>query len=81
VLRWLNWNAQAKNAEFAIPAKDAGPPKKEEPPQKSEVCLHLEKRKVEEQLRKLRDDDPDHGVRDAAKSALEKLTTLQEKKP
>jgi hypothetical protein len=62
---------------YVDPSIEGKPKKKEEPPQKSKVCLELEKRKVAEKLRKLRDDDPDGSVRDAAKSALEKLAAFK----
>jgi len=68
-------------SRYILPDKDAKPPKKDEPPQKSKVCLQLEKQKVEEKLRKLRDDDPDRSVRDAAAGALKRWALVNEKKP
>lgn len=53
----------------------------EERPEKSKVCLQLEKAKVQERLLKLREDDPDLGVREAARLALGRLASVQEKKP
>jgi hypothetical protein len=55
--------------------------KPEDPPQKSTVALRLEKLKVEEKLRALRDKDADRSVRDAARLALERLAAVNEKKP
>jgi hypothetical protein len=43
----------------------------------SRVTIHLEKLKVPERLRELRDKDPDTEVRDAARIALERLTKVQ----
>jgi hypothetical protein len=61
-----------------------GPPKKDAPaegrPQKSKVAVRLEKLNVEARLRELRDQDPDGGVRAAARQALERLAGVQEKK-
>jgi hypothetical protein len=60
------------------------PPKKDAPAegraQKSKVAVRLEKLNVEARLRELRDKDPDRGVRDAARHALERLAGVQEKK-
>jgi hypothetical protein len=51
-----------------------------ERPLKSKVAHCLDKLKVEDRLRKLRDDDPDRSVRYAARRALERLAGLKEKK-
>jgi HEAT repeat protein len=58
-------------------AKKPAPPK---PPEKSKVALRLEKLGVEARLRELHDRDPDRSVRDAARFALERLTSVQKKK-
>jgi hypothetical protein len=50
------------------------------PPEKSKVAIQLEKLKVVELLRRVRDDDPDRSVREAARTALERLARVQEKK-
>jgi hypothetical protein len=55
--------------------------KKEARPEKSKVALRLEKLNVEQDLRRLRDQDPDRGVRDAARRALERLASLNRGKP
>jgi hypothetical protein len=55
-------------------------PQPKKPPQKSGVARSLEKLGVAERLRKLRD-DPDRSVREAAGRALERLASLNEKKP
>src|SRR5262249_15270087 len=49
----------------------------EERPQKSNLAVQLEKRKVEERLRRLRDDDPDQTVRTAARNALSKSAEIK----
>jgi HEAT repeat protein len=55
--------------------------KKDTPVQKSNVALRLEKLGVDVALRKLRDDDPDRSVREAAGWALERLASVPAKKP
>jgi hypothetical protein len=51
------------------------------PPQKSAVAVRLEELKVVEALRDLADRDPDQGVREAARQALERLASLGRRKP
>jgi hypothetical protein len=58
------------------PAKGTAPEKR---PEKSQVALRLEKLQVEERLRELRDKDADRTVRDAARRALARLGTVNEK--
>jgi HEAT repeat protein len=53
----------------------------QERPEKSRVAVQLEKLKVADRLRQLRDDDPDRTVRTSARYALERLAHVQEKKP
>jgi hypothetical protein len=72
ILPYIDPEAAAKEAKKT-------PPKKR--PQKSKVALCLEKLKVEDRLRNLRNDDPDRSVREAARRALERLAALNEKKP
>jgi hypothetical protein len=55
------------------------PAKCQKPPQKSNVAVRFEKLKAEDRLRELCDDDPDRTVRAAARTALHRLATLQEK--
>jgi hypothetical protein len=55
-------------------------PKKKEDPKKSKVLLQLEKQKVKAVLEKLRDEDPDKSVQTAARLALERISSLNEKK-
>jgi hypothetical protein len=66
-----------------IDPEEAAKQKKEtrtkERPQKSKVALCLERLKVQDRLRKLRDADPDRSVREAARKALEQLAGLDEK--
>ena len=62
----------------ASPKKESKPP---QPPRPSRVAEQLGKLKVEAALRKLRDDDPDRTVRDAAGWALERLATVRARKP
>jgi HEAT repeat protein len=49
--------------------------------QKSKTFVCLEKVKIEERLRSMAEKDPDATVRDACKSALERLAKLSDKKP
>jgi HEAT repeat protein len=64
--------------EPGAPKKAAGP---EKPSQKSKAAERLESRKVGERLRKLHKEDPDRSVRDAARAALDRLASVQPKKP
>lgn len=53
----------------------------EKRPQKSRVATRLEKLQADSRLRKMRDNDPDRSVREAARFALDRLASVQEKKP
>jgi HEAT repeat len=53
----------------------------EKKPEKSKTALRLEKLKVEERLRTLRDRDPDGTVREAAGRALARIALVNERKP
>ena len=70
--------SQRPSGDHDTSEKDPAPAK---PPQKSRVAVRLEALKVEERLRKLRDEDPDRSVRDAARQALARLAGVQGKKP
>jgi len=66
------------------PEADPGLKKESKPkeaPQPSKVAKRLEKLQVKTVLGKLRDEDPDRSVRDAARSALDRLASVLAKKP
>ncbi len=60
------------------PAQEADNPKKF--PQQSKVAIQLVKLKVQDRLRHMRDNDPDHTVRISARIALERFANVQQKK-
>jgi HEAT repeat protein len=64
----------------AVDKPDPKKPKADERPQVSKVGVRLEKSKVKERLKKLSEEDPDDGVRSAARVALERLAKLQDKR-
>lgn len=59
------------------PQQDAQPSK---PPEKSNVAKRLEKLKVIDRLRQLRENDPDPSVRAMARYALERYASVRQKK-
>jgi hypothetical protein len=73
----------AKEFSYLFPESESGPPKPGNQPklrlEESKVAPCLEKRKARERLEKLRDNDLDRAVRQAALSALERLARLRGK--
>jgi hypothetical protein len=81
--RWIG--ASATKVDLAIsdwkklfeqPPKHVKP---QQPLQQSKVAIHLEKLKIRDRLRQLRDNDPDRTVRDTARWALEQFARVRQK--
>jgi hypothetical protein len=80
----MDWQMKVLAPYFDPDKEDTSPPKgaaSKDRPQKSRVGVRLEKLKVVEHLRKLRDNDPDPAVRFAARTALKRLAQVQEPSP
>jgi hypothetical protein len=84
------WNVNDIGGPFSSPTtpfiidasgKDKKDARPKERPAKSAVARRLEALKGIEVLRALADRDPDRGVREAARQALERLASLKERKP
>jgi HEAT repeats len=68
---------------IVVPITEPGDPKKDKGRRDvpSKLLVRLRESGVEDRLRKVRDDDPDRAVRDAAAEALKQLAAAKAKKP